>query len=287
MSHIKVEPRTGSGSFGHQLMNPPVASMSSEQHFYSALHGSIYQVPSAPFPSSLVPINFHTASESDYSPLPMSGSVSPQASDQVSCSPHYDYERSHSTNTISSTSGCHLYNSHVNAKSATTDSHCFSAAPDCTEKKYSSCASEISSAPPKSGAKRGRKPKNANPANATTVAGKRTSAKKCVTQRTSMPRNRSPSLAGSTDDLLSPSPAPSVSSSTQSGCSKKPVPPVVMRKRRLAANARERRRMNSLNSAFEKLREVVPGIGPDRKLSKYETLQMAQSYIAALSQLLN
>lgn len=62
--------------------------------------------------------------------------------------------------------------------------------------------------------------------------------------------------------------------------------PAVMKKRRLAANARERRRMNSLNDAFDKLREVVPSLGNDRKLSKYETLQMAQTYISALLELL-
>ncbi|CAN7940324.1 unnamed protein product [Ixodes hexagonus] len=64
------------------------------------------------------------------------------------------------------------------------------------------------------------------------------------------------------------------------------APPVVVKKRRLAANARERRRMHGLNVAFDKLRQVVPSIGDDRKLSKYETLQMAQSYITALSELL-
>lgn len=60
----------------------------------------------------------------------------------------------------------------------------------------------------------------------------------------------------------------------------------IMRKRRLAANARERRRMNSLNDAFDRLRDVVPSLGNDRKLSKFETLQMAQTYIAALHELL-
>jgi hypothetical protein len=59
-----------------------------------------------------------------------------------------------------------------------------------------------------------------------------------------------------------------------------------MKKRRLAANARERRRMNSLNDAFDRLRDVVPSLGNDRKLSKFETLQMAQTYIAALYELL-
>ncbi|EAA12716.2 AGAP007822-PA, partial [Anopheles gambiae str. PEST] len=57
-------------------------------------------------------------------------------------------------------------------------------------------------------------------------------------------------------------------------------------KRRLAANARERKRMNSLNVAFDRLREIVPSLGPDHKLSKFETLQMAQTYINALSDLL-
>lgn len=69
-----------------------------------------------------------------------------------------------------------------------------------------------------------------------------------------------------------------------------PIPinaPEVMKRRRLAANARERRRMNSLNDAFDKLRDVVPSLGSDRKLSKFETLQMAQTYIAALNELLS
>lgn len=58
-------------------------------------------------------------------------------------------------------------------------------------------------------------------------------------------------------------------------------------KRRRAANARERKRMNGLNDAFERLREHIPDLGNDRKLSKYETLQMAQTYIGALRELLH
>ncbi|KAH8033985.1 hypothetical protein HPB51_018496 [Rhipicephalus microplus] len=54
---------------------------------------------------------------------------------------------------------------------------------------------------------------------------------------------------------------------------------------RSAANVRERRRMHKLNSAFDELRKVVPSVS-DRKLSKYETLQIAQSYIMALKDLL-
>ncbi|XP_050295523.1 protein lin-32-like isoform X2 [Anthonomus grandis grandis] len=75
------------------------------------------------------------------------------------------------------------------------------------------------------------------------------------------------------------------------GGKNKPLTPAtvgveVMKKRRLAANARERRRMNSLNDAFDRLRDHVPSLGNDRKLSKFETLQMAQQYIAALHELL-
>ena len=57
--------------------------------------------------------------------------------------------------------------------------------------------------------------------------------------------------------------------------------------RRQAANARERRRMNNLNVAFDRLRDVIPSIGEDKQLSKYETLQMAQTYINALTDLLD
>ncbi|SPP73415.1 transcription factor 15 [Drosophila guanche] len=63
--------------------------------------------------------------------------------------------------------------------------------------------------------------------------------------------------------------------------------PTVQKKRRQAANARERKRMNGLNEAFDRLREVVPAPSIDQKLSKFETLQMAQSYILALCDLLN
>ncbi|GJQ73103.1 putative protein dimerization protein [Trypoxylus dichotomus] len=80
-----------------------------------------------------------------------------------------------------------------------------------------------------------------------------------------------------TEDLLSSSPETPVKSN---------VSPFVLRKRRLAANARERRRMQNLNQAFDRLRTFLPQLGQDRQLSKYETLQMAQSYIAALYDLL-
>jgi len=66
----------------------------------------------------------------------------------------------------------------------------------------------------------------------------------------------------------------------------KAVSAVLLKKRRLAANARERRRMMNLNTAFDRLRTHLPSLGNDRQLSKYETLQMAQTYISALCDLL-
>lgn len=68
------------------------------------------------------------------------------------------------------------------------------------------------------------------------------------------------------------------SAAADAACSRK--------RRRLAANARERRRMNGLNEAFDRLRGVVPAADDERKLSKFETLQMAQTYIVALHELL-
>lgn len=67
----------------------------------------------------------------------------------------------------------------------------------------------------------------------------------------------------------------------------KQIAPQVKKKRRLAANARERKRMQSLNDAFDKLRQYLPSLGDDRQFSKHETLQMAQSYISALCELLD
>uniref|UniRef100_A0A182S7E2 BHLH domain-containing protein n=1 Tax=Anopheles maculatus TaxID=74869 RepID=A0A182S7E2_9DIPT len=95
-----------------------------------------------------------------------------------------------------------------------------------------------------------------------------------------MAGNRS-SPAHSSSSSVSPTPSQS------SGQSVVVVQPEIVKKRRLAANARERRRMNSLNDAFDRLRDVVPSLGNDRKLSKFETLQMAQTYIAALNELLS
>ncbi|XP_052787037.1 protein dimmed-like isoform X2 [Mya arenaria] len=53
--------------------------------------------------------------------------------------------------------------------------------------------------------------------------------------------------------------------------------------RRIESNERERQRMHSLNDAFEGLRDVIPHINMDRKLSKIETLTLAKNYIKALT----
>ena len=79
--------------------------------------------------------------------------------------------------------------------------------------------------------------------------------------------------------------AKKLSRSSQRRSREKHLHPEVKVKRRCAANARERKRMNGLNDAFERLRQHIPELGNDRKLSKFETLQMAQTYISALREL--
>lgn len=44
--------------------------------------------------------------------------------------------------------------------------------------------------------------------------------------------------------------------------------------------------MLGLNAAFERLRSVIPRLQSERRLSKSETLQMAQIYIGTLSEML-
>lgn len=56
---------------------------------------------------------------------------------------------------------------------------------------------------------------------------------------------------------------------------------------RKAANMRERRRMKSLNDAFDCLRKCIPVTeNVDRKLSKVDTLKLAMSYIKYLADLI-
>ena len=55
---------------------------------------------------------------------------------------------------------------------------------------------------------------------------------------------------------------------------------------RQAANQRERRRMKSINEAFERLQLHIPTLPYEKKLSKVETLRLAISYIKFLDQIL-
>ncbi|XP_078514145.1 transcription factor 15-like [Lissotriton helveticus] len=57
-------------------------------------------------------------------------------------------------------------------------------------------------------------------------------------------------------------------------------------KQRQAANARERDRTHSVNTAFTALRTLIPTEPADRKLSKIETLRLASSYISHLANIL-
>lgn len=57
-------------------------------------------------------------------------------------------------------------------------------------------------------------------------------------------------------------------------------------KRRPTANRKERRRTQSINSAFAELRECIPNVPADTKLSKIKTLRLATSYISYLMDIL-
>ena len=58
-------------------------------------------------------------------------------------------------------------------------------------------------------------------------------------------------------------------------------------KRRTSANKKERRRTQSINNAFAELRDCIPNVPADTKLSKIKTLRLATSYIAHLMDILH
>lgn len=60
-----------------------------------------------------------------------------------------------------------------------------------------------------------------------------------------------------------------------------------MRVKRRSANKKERRRTQSINSAFSNLRNSIPNVPADTKLSKIKTLRLATSYISYLMELLD
>ncbi|KAH9414837.1 Heart- and neural crest derivatives-expressed protein 2 [Dermatophagoides pteronyssinus] len=53
------------------------------------------------------------------------------------------------------------------------------------------------------------------------------------------------------------------------------------------ANKKERRRTQSINSAFSNLRDCIPNVPSDTKLSKIKTLRLATSYISYLMKILD
>jgi hypothetical protein len=61
---------------------------------------------------------------------------------------------------------------------------------------------------------------------------------------------------------------------------------IITHEQRKAANVRERRRMLSLNEAFDQLRTTVPTFAYEKKLSRIETLRLAITYINFLGCLL-
>ena len=50
---------------------------------------------------------------------------------------------------------------------------------------------------------------------------------------------------------------------------------------RHAANMRERRRMQSINDAFESLRQHIPTLPYEKRLSKVDTLKLTIGWVAA------
>ncbi|ESN95614.1 hypothetical protein HELRODRAFT_86431, partial [Helobdella robusta] len=52
---------------------------------------------------------------------------------------------------------------------------------------------------------------------------------------------------------------------------------------RQAANLRERKRMQSINEAFEGLRAHIPTLPYEKRLSKVDTLRLAIGYIGKLT----
>ena len=57
-------------------------------------------------------------------------------------------------------------------------------------------------------------------------------------------------------------------------------------KQRKSANARERSRVQVINSAFESLRELIPLSPTEKRPSKIETVRLAALYISHLTELL-
>ncbi|TRY72881.1 hypothetical protein DNTS_021699 [Danionella cerebrum] len=109
-----------------------------------------------------------------------------------------------------------------------------------------------------------------------------------VTDFVEMPPNKSilapkDSHSSSGGGLMSVPPAPEFCTLNGSKPRRKRVISSVQRH---AANIRERKRMFSLNEAFERLRRRVPTFAYEKRLSRIETLRLAIVYIAFMTDIL-
>ena len=77
------------------------------------------------------------------------------------------------------------------------------------------------------------------------------------------------------------------SSESLTATTKRPRSSSQLNQQRAAANMRERKRMQSINDAFEGLRLQLPTLPYEKKISKVDTLKMAIGYINFLTDLLN
>lgn len=100
--------------------------------------------------------------------------------------------------------------------------------------------------------------------------------KECANAQQDQRLNQSHSSCHNNDDSMS-----SPGSSNQDGTGG------THKVQRFAANVRERRRMLSINSAFEHLRLHVPTFPYEKRLSKIDTLRLAIAYISLLQELLH
>lgn len=101
------------------------------------------------------------------------------------------------------------------------------------------------------------------------------SRQQLLQQQNQLSNEGSPMLEGNNDDYMS-------SSSNADGT----IGSGSHKVQRFAANVRERRRMLSINSAFEHLRQHVPTFPYEKRLSKIDTLRLAIAYISLLQELL-
>ncbi|XP_004611549.1 heart- and neural crest derivatives-expressed protein 1 [Sorex araneus] len=86
--------------------------------------------------------------------------------------------------------------------------------------------------------------------------------------------------------LLGPADAPPPPAAAAYGDPRAAPSPARLGRRKGAGPRKERRRTESINSAFAELRECIPNVPADTKLSKIKTLRLATSYIAYLMDVL-